>query len=529
MFKECSFYQSYIWGHDILLLSYGCRLNDTQILTKWNKYINGCICLTEWHKQLFIEKYPILSNKIHIINNGIDINSFNKTNRTNKIKNKFIYSSRPDRGLNTLLQLWPKILQEIPDATLYISTYGVFPSNSDEIILKNIIDTTNSIHYLGNLQVDKLYNELSSSEYWLYPTHWPETSCITALEMLMSEVICLYYPVAGLPYTINKYGIQVTNGTEISTIVNLNEEQKIILRENGRLYAESCSWKNRTVLWTNLIFNTSDKTIIYTSRYFIEVIEDYCLGLSQKYNIELSSDDDYIIKMKPSKIIFIETVNSNKYNMFKEHNLSCEFGLLNLEPLNLEYRIKTLINTYNTYKIKIYDYSLSNIKLLKQNLIDNVEILPYIHTNDETQYLKHIHQHTNKIYDFGILSGCGAPNNSINELGPKRKKLVEFLFEKGFTVNIIKAWKKERDVELAKCNIILNIHGQLLQNNIWYNSNIFEHLRCDRLLNAGFTILSEESYCLDTNFCNQYSNLHIIDYMDFFKEETYSTFSLSIK
>ena len=31
-------------------------LNDTQILDKWNNSINGCICLTEWHKNLFIEK-----------------------------------------------------------------------------------------------------------------------------------------------------------------------------------------------------------------------------------------------------------------------------------------------------------------------------------------------------------------------------------------------------------------------------------------------------------------------------------------
>ena len=54
MFKKCSYYQSYIWAHDIHLITYGCSLNDTQILDKWNNSINGCICLTEWHKNLFI-------------------------------------------------------------------------------------------------------------------------------------------------------------------------------------------------------------------------------------------------------------------------------------------------------------------------------------------------------------------------------------------------------------------------------------------------------------------------------------------
>lgn len=257
MFKECSFYQSYIWAHDTELISYGSSLDATQILTKWNNYINGCICLTEWHQKVFIEKYPILTNKINIINNGIDINSFKKFNKPNKIKNKFIYTSRPERGLNLLLNLWQQILVKIPDATLSISSYVNFPSTPEDVLLKNIIDNTDSITYLGNLNVNKLYEEMSSSEYWLYPTHYPETSCITALEMLMSEVICLYYPVAGLPYTIDKYGIQVSPNSEIDTIVSLTDEQKIQLKQNGKLYAKSCSWTIRAKSWTKMLFNNN--------------------------------------------------------------------------------------------------------------------------------------------------------------------------------------------------------------------------------------------------------------------------------
>jgi glycosyltransferase involved in cell wall biosynthesis len=257
MFKECSFYQSYIWAHDTELISYGSSLDATQILTKWNNHINGCICLTEWHQKVFIEKYPILTNKINIINNGIDINSFKKFNKPNKIKNKFIYTSRPERGLNLLLNLWQQILAKIPDATLSISSYVNFPSTPEDVLLKNIIDNTDSITYLGNLNVNKLYEEMSSSEYWLYPTHYPETSCITALEMLMSEVICLYYPVAGLPYTIDKYGIQVSPNSEIDTIVSLTDEQKTQLKQNGKLYAKSCSWTIRAKSWTKMLFNNN--------------------------------------------------------------------------------------------------------------------------------------------------------------------------------------------------------------------------------------------------------------------------------
>jgi hypothetical protein len=303
MFQECSFYQSYIWAHDTQLLPYGCNLNETQILTKWEKYITGCICLTQWHKDQFIAKYPELTNKITTINNGLEIESFSNTNTTKakkgkKQSNKFIYSSRPERGLDILLGLWPEILDALPDAELVISNYGIEP----EPALMNIIKKYDSIQYLGKLNTDLLYAEMSTSEYWLYPTYWPETSCITALEMLMSEVICLYYPVAGLPFTIDKYGIQVKSGNEIETIVNLTTEAKSLLRENGKVYALTCSWAKRAEEWCKTLLldknikntkNTKNIAIFNSFCFHYEMfgyILQYCKD--NKFNLTIFTNFD---------------------------------------------------------------------------------------------------------------------------------------------------------------------------------------------------------------------------------------------
>ena len=291
MFQTCSYYKSFIWAHDTVLLPYGSNLNDNHILKKWNNYIDGCVCLTEWHKALFSEKYPELSNKITLINNGLDIDSFSTIDTNNKIKNKFIYTSRPDRGLNILLKLWPQIIEKIPDATLTISTYGSFPSNPEELAMKTVIDATPSIHYLGKLNVEQLYLEMSTAEFWLYPTNWPETSCITALEMLMSEVICLYYPVAGLPFTIDKYGIQIKSGSEIEAIVSLTVSQKRQFRKNGREYASYCSWENRAKKWSNLLFLDNDSLNIEKRTFTNNNIENTKII---DYKIEYGVDDNKI-------------------------------------------------------------------------------------------------------------------------------------------------------------------------------------------------------------------------------------------
>jgi hypothetical protein len=94
---------------------------------------------------------------------------------------------------------------------------------------------------------------MAKSEYWLYTNTFPETSCITGMEMLMSEVICIYYPLAGLVDTVGDYGIPVERGQEIETIVNFTNKRKTEIRKRGKEYALSCSWENRAKKWTELL------------------------------------------------------------------------------------------------------------------------------------------------------------------------------------------------------------------------------------------------------------------------------------
>jgi len=241
-------YQLLLSAHDTYFLG-----NNNEIIKKHNKYIDNVVCLTEWHKNDFIGKYDYLKDKIRIINNGINITDFNNENISIdiKIKNKFVWTSRPERGLNILLELWPKILEKIPDATLDISSYDNF--TEETMYIKNIIDKYHSITHHGKLNTKELYKLISSADYWLYTCTWHETSCITAMEMLMSNVICLYYPIAGLVDTVGDYGIKVKGGNEIETILNLSEERKTELRKNGKEYALRCSWENREKQWSSLL------------------------------------------------------------------------------------------------------------------------------------------------------------------------------------------------------------------------------------------------------------------------------------
>jgi len=64
--------------------------------------------------------------------------------------------------------------------------------------------------------------------------------------------------------------------------------------------------------------------------------------------------------------------------------------------------------------------------------------------------------------------------------------------------------------------VLLNIHGSLCGEE----SKIFEHIRCDRLLAAGYRILSEESIHLDPDFVHEHGgSLKLIPYSAFFEAD----------
>ena len=519
LFPQTEFYQSFIWAHDTTLISN--HLNVSSILTKWSNKITGCICQTPWHMNTFIKMYPSLTNKLYHINNGIDIKKFNF--RTNKIENQFIYSSRPERGLEKLLKLWPDILVSLPTATLYICSYVPF-DNEHFKKLESIIKQFNNIKYVGCLDKTQLYELMKSSMYWLYPTNYCETSCITAMEMLMSEVICLYYPIAGLVDTIGNYGIQIQECNEIKTICNLTNNQITTLQENGKKYALSCSWENRWIEWNKLLFNNlvTKNWCFYYQIFNILCIKEYIEQIKSEFEIIICNDINELKKLHPCKITFVLNNYLDVTNCIPTSTIvkdtdfkNVEFSYLQLEPLNIDKRLQPILQTL-TYTDKIYDYSKSNIEILNKNGFTNCEYLPYNVTETEKQHLIQLKKNRICEYDFGIIHYT----TTFLDMTHRRYKVCDFLLKKGFKVNIISGFGEKRDVEVAQCKYLLNIHGQINNDsNVSENecTNIFEHIRCDRYLEAGYQILSQDSYLLDPIYIKKYKqNLTIIKYDDFF-------------
>jgi hypothetical protein len=299
-----------------------------------NKNIDQIVCLTNWHKGIFQQQYPEFN--ISVINNGIEPNLFKE--QFVKHRNSFVYTSCSYRGLKRLLELWNEICKVLPDATLSISSYLEFPQdNDDDRWMDQFIRSRAEITHFGKLNRTELYKLMETSEYWLYPCSFCETSCITALEMLASEVICLYYPLAGLTDTLGEYGIQVSHGNEIDCLLNVTEKEKLTMKSRGKEYALSCSWKNRAIEWKNIFY---EQVFYYENSFNIIPIKDYLNNLGK--NILITND-----KTK---------LHGNVTVIYKSDSITNNnFNLLNTEPLNISVRLNNILSNYKKYNT-IYDY-----------------------------------------------------------------------------------------------------------------------------------------------------------------------------
>lgn len=163
--------------------------------------------LTEWHAKQIKQIFPQFN--VSSINYGV-----NECECTSKIKNSFIYSSFPNRGLLILLKMWPKIIKQHPDSTLNIfcdleHTWSnqVAPEMMHEIKSLLKINTTGvTVH--GWVSKKELSIFWATSEYWLYPCIFEETFCLTALEAAISKTCVITNGLAALSETA-KYGYTI--------------------------------------------------------------------------------------------------------------------------------------------------------------------------------------------------------------------------------------------------------------------------------------------------------------------------------
>ena len=151
-------------------------------------------------------------------------------------------------------------------------------------------------------------------------------------------------------------------------------------------------------------------------------------------------------------------------------------------------------------RVRVLQYSKFNMRVLAKALHDvNFEHVykPLVTPAAEIRKLQALLQALVRIDDIGF--SCGGSD--------RRTEVVARLRELGFKVRFIDhSFGQERDVGIASCHVLLNIHAA-------EDFQVFETSRCLRWLEAGHTVVTEPSEDLE-EYTQRFPNLIVLPFAD---------------
>jgi glycosyltransferase involved in cell wall biosynthesis len=268
--------KKYFWLHDIVALG---SPEEKLLLNKHLDELDGIFCLSGWHRDFAAHFHQLPKEKIIITGNGLDLQRF--VQPPLKTSNRFIYSSSPDRSLDVLLHLFPRIRTVLPGATLHIyygfdnweSSVRQTGNEHQRALIEELraLMQQEGVFYHGRVNQQTLAQAFLESDIWLYPTSFTETFCITALEAQASRTLCICSDLAGLSDTVADRGILLklspddpafeTYLLQLLTDIQQDTIRKNELLDRAQEWAWQQSWESISDQWQRLFDNDQSVAI----------------------------------------------------------------------------------------------------------------------------------------------------------------------------------------------------------------------------------------------------------------------------
>lgn len=163
--------------------------------------------VSEWHRQQVhtATGYPL--SHIVALRNGI-VKHDDVPASDFRAQRQLVYAARPERGLDNLIRPGG-VMDFLPEYTLKVAMYDHFPEHMRgyyEGIFARMRQMQN-VEYVGSLPNAELRQMIGSSEAYIYPTQFEETSCILARECIERGTPIFTTKTGALPETVGSSGV----------------------------------------------------------------------------------------------------------------------------------------------------------------------------------------------------------------------------------------------------------------------------------------------------------------------------------
>jgi glycosyltransferase involved in cell wall biosynthesis len=258
-----------LWMHHFVNQKEAKNLGSKDFVNK----LDWIVFNSNWNFEKYVYQFKIPENKSMVIKNAIEKIDFKEKP---KDKMNLIYHTTPWRGLVNLLKIFKNLNLENVELNICSSTI-IYGKKFDSVIGKNFekvfneCKNTKNVNYIGFLENKKIIELLKKMHIFTYPSVWPETSCIAAIESMAAGCEVVTTNLGALYETCSPFGTFVSFDRNLH---NLEKKYESVLsnsirnfwsdenQEKLKLQHKSInatySWNVRSVEWKNF-FNEARK------------------------------------------------------------------------------------------------------------------------------------------------------------------------------------------------------------------------------------------------------------------------------
>lgn len=175
----------------------------------WSRF-DRIVFVSHTQRQAYIQKYGIHWSKTLVLPNAIEpidpvaiAKKFETFGQGEKIR--VVYHTTPHRGLALAYHAVKSLAEKHPYLHLDVySSFGVYgwaERDKQFAELFEAIQNHPNMTYHGAKSNEEVRSALVGADIFLYPSIWPETSCLSLMEAMSAGLICVHSDYGALPET----------------------------------------------------------------------------------------------------------------------------------------------------------------------------------------------------------------------------------------------------------------------------------------------------------------------------------------